>query len=194
MFWLTTIFKNKCKATLFLMPKIFPQDIRIERLDKNHSITNFQSYEPELVKFLQEDALDNQSKKISVTYLWFLKETNELIGYFTLLNDKINLEGDLKEYFNDKGIFYHSLPAMKIGRLAVDDRFLRRGIGTLMIAYITSRAKQIADRIAGCRFITVDAKRNNSKTNDTLYFYKKVNFEILRNRENITFMYLDLNR
>src|SRR3989344_9507362 len=176
------------------MPKIDAEEIRIEKRSKEHDIKGFQSYEGELVKFLQEDALDNQDKKISVTYLLFLKETNELIGYFTLLNDKINLEGDLKEYFNDKGVFYHSLPALKIGRLAVDDRFLRRGIGTLMIDYIIRRAKLISVKIAGCRFITVDAKRNQETGKDSLTFYQKNRFQVFREGKDATFMHLDLNR
>jgi len=47
-----------------------------------------------LVDFLVEDALENQKNRISVTYLIFL-ESGELVGYVTLLNDRINLEGDL---------------------------------------------------------------------------------------------------
>src|SRR3989344_8097950 len=176
------------------MSNIRPEEIRIEKLSKEHDITGFQCYEKELVKFLNEDALDNQDKRISMTYLWFLKETNELIGYFTLLNDKINLEGDLKEYFNDKGVFYHSLPALKIGRLAVDDRFLRRGIGTLMIDYIIRRAKLISVKIAGCRFITVDAKRKQKKRKKYFSFYYKKKFQVFREGKDATFMHLDLNR
>ena len=97
--------------------KIKVDAIRIERLSNKHFIKDFKSYEKDLIDFLFEDALDNQEKKISVTYLWFLKETNELLGYITLLNDKINLEGNLKAYFRDKGILYKALPALKIGRL-----------------------------------------------------------------------------
>ena len=156
------------------MSKIRTEEIRIEKLTKDHIINDFQCYEEELVKCLQEDALDHQNKKISITYLWFLKEKNELIGYFTLLTDKINLEGDLKRYFSDKGVFYHSLPAIKIGRLAVDNRFLRRGIGSLMIEYIVRRAKLISTRIHGCRFITVDAKSTS------IPFYGKNRFKVFR--------------
>lgn len=81
------------------LPKIKPEEIRIERIHSYHQINKFISYEKELVDFLVEDALKNQNKKISVTYLWFLKETNRLIGYITLLNDRINLEGNLKAAF-----------------------------------------------------------------------------------------------
>src|SRR3989344_3157337 len=141
------------------MSNIGPEEIRIEKLSKEHDITGFQSYEKELVKFLKEDALDNQDKRISMTYLWFLKETNELIGYFTLL---------------------------KIARLAVDNRFLRKGIGTLMIEYIVRRAKSISIKIAGCRFVTVDAKKNS------IPFYLKNEFKIFKEEKDTIFMHLDV--
>ena len=168
------------------MPNIRPEEIKIEKLGKEHDIKGFQCYEKELVKFLNEDALDNQDKRISMTYLWFLKETNEIIGYFTLLNDKINLEGNLKKYFNDKNIKYSNLPSLKIARLAVDNRFLRRGLGTLMIEYIVRRAKFISIKIAGCRFVTVDAKKNS------IPFYLKNEFKIFKEEKDTIFMHLDV--
>ena len=79
--------------------KIEPQNITIEKLDNKHDLSNFKSYEKELKNFLIEDALNNQKQKLSVTFLWFYE--NKLIGYVTLLNDKINLEGNLKEFFSD---------------------------------------------------------------------------------------------
>lgn len=174
-------------------PKVNIEDIRIERIQAHHDVTNFRSYEKELADFLIEDALDNQHKKISVTYLWFLKETNELVGYITLLNDRVNLEGNLKDFFRDKGILYKSLPALKIGRLAVDDNFLRRGLGKLMIAFATKIAERIFITYSGCRFITLDAKRNEDKSKDALHFYTKSEFKILKETSTgTTPMYLDL--
>lgn len=172
------------------MEKINVNNIRIERMSKKHDISGFQSYEKELVKFLVEDALDNQIKRISVTYLWFLK-TGELVGHITLLNDRINLEGDLKATFREKGVSYKALPALKIGRLCVDDKFLRRGLGTLMMAFTVKVANNIFDEYSGCRFIVLDAKR--TKDSDPIHFYKKMGFNILKERiKGTTPMYLDL--
>ena len=166
------------------------EDIRIERIHEKHMVSGFQSYEQELVDFLIEDALKDQQKQISVTYLWFLNH-GELAGYVTLLNDRINLEDDLKEFFRKKNIHYHSLPALKIGRLCVDNRFLRQGIGTLMIAFAVKVAHHIFNQYAGCRFIVVDAKRNAQ--HDPIHFYKKIRFRLLKERKKgTTPMFLDL--
>ncbi len=170
--------------------KIVASDIKIERISERHDVSQFKSYENELVQFLQEDALDNQRKRISVTYLWFLR-TGELMGYVTLLNDRINLEGDLKINFKQKNIRYHSLPALKIGRLCVDNKFLRMGVGTLMIAFAAKIAHHIYHNYSGCRFIVLDSLRN--KENDVIHFYKRIGFDILKERQKgTTPMYLDL--
>lgn len=98
---------------------------------------------------------------------------------------------ELKDLFRKKGIKYHSLPALKVGRLCVDDRFLRRGIGTLMLAFAVKVAHHIFNEYAGCRFIVLDAKRNSKS--DLVHFYKKLGFLALKERKNRTTpMYLDL--
>src|SRR3989344_6811194 len=172
------------------MEKIKVEDVRIERLNEKHSLNNFQSYEQELVDFLLEDALNNQKNRISVTYLWFLNNS-KLAGYITLLSDRINLEGDVKDMFRRKGIEYHSLPALKVGRLCVDDCYLRRGLGTLMLAFAVKVANRIFNECAGCRFMVLDAKKNPK--NNPIHFYKKLGFQTLKERKKgTTPMYLDL--
>jgi ribosomal protein S18 acetylase RimI-like enzyme len=170
--------------------KITANDLIIERMRENHDVSGFQSYERELVDFLVEDALDNQFKRISATYLWFL-QTGELVGYISLLNDRINLEGGLKTVFREKGVLYKALPALKIGRLCVDDRYLRMGIGTLMVAFATKVAHRIFEGYSGCRFIVLDAKRNKEK--DAIHFYKRIGFKTFKERKKGTSpMFLDL--
>ena len=172
-------------------PKIESDEIIIEKIEDKHDLSNFKSYEKELVDFLIEDALNNQKQKLSVTFLWFYK--SNLVGYVTLLNDKINLEGNLKEFFREKDIHYKSLPALKIGRLCVHDDFLRRGLGKLMVQFSIQQANEISKNKAGCRFITLDAKRNEKRELDSIHFYRKIGFEMLKERNKGTMpMYLDL--
>ena len=174
------------------LSKINPEELYLEIISSMHEISNFESYEQELVDFLHEDALDNQKKQISITYLWFLKSTKELVAYVTVLADAISLQGEMKEYFKQKGIPYKSLPAIKIGRLCVSDSYLGRGIGTLMIEFVVILAQKISKEM-GFRFITTDAKRNIDSTRNSIHFYKKFGFEVLKQREKGTIpMYKDL--
>ena len=171
--------------------KIKPNEIKIEKLNRSHDLSKFKSYEPELVDFLQEDALRNQEQSLSLTFLWFVEKN--LVGYVTLLTDKINLEGNLKRFFKEKDIHYKSLPALKIGRLCVHDNYLKQGLGRLMVQFAIQKANEINDDKAGCRFITLDAKRNIDKRLDSIHFYKKMSFKVLKERrKGTTPMYLDL--
>ena len=174
--------------------KIRINEIEIEQINESHKevISKFASYEKELVDFLVEDALNNQKKQMSITYLWFFNPKKELVAYVTALADGISLQGELKEHFRQQGILYKSLPALKIGRLCVCDEYLGRGIGTLMIEFILVLAQRISKDI-GLRFITTDAKRNPDPRKDSVHFYKKFGFEVLKHREKGTMpMYKDL--
>ncbi len=164
---------------------LLSEEVEIEIIDEKYDVTDFKSYELELIEFLIDDALDNQRKNISVTFLWFYQ--NKLVSYISLLTDRISLEGDLREYFRGEGIYYKTLPALKIGRLCVDDRFLRRGLGKLMVGFAVDKAKEITKNKAGCRFVTVDAKEGS------IDLYKKLGFEPLQEKSGTTLpLYLDI--
>src|SRR3989338_7546820 len=87
-----------------------------------------------------------------------------------------------------------SLPAIKIGRLCVSDDYVGRGIGTLIIEFCIILADKIGKDI-GLRFITTDAKRNQNPRKESIHFYKRFGFEILKQREKGALpMYKDLDR
>src|SRR3989344_4994058 len=158
--------------------KIPIEEIEIVSLSEKHSwmLPVFKSFEKELVQFLADDALDNQKKKISRTHLWIHRPTGKLMGYITLLTDKIKLHPEMMKKFTEKGIRYKSLPALKIGRICVHDDFLRKGIGTHMIDWAISVTRKV-NEFAGCRFITLEAKRYDDKEKDPVHFYRKNGFE-----------------
>ncbi len=169
--------------------KISLSDLRIEKLSKRHNkiIDNFQSSNKELKDFLVEDALDNQEMAISTTYLWFFNPKNELAAYITILADAIRIHGTrLGKSFVDQGVNYKTLPAMKIGRLCVDDNYVKKGIGK-QTTYFAMKKMIRMNEVIGCRFLVVDAKP------DSVKFYKKMDFEVLKQREKGTLpMYYDM--
>lgn len=159
-------------------------------LSDSHDLSRFHSYEQELVNFLRKHALHDQKHKISLTFLWFYGM--DFVGYITLLNDKLTLNSTLRKFFTQKEIFYNSLPALKIGRLCVDDRYIGRGIGKIMVQFAIDCAKKINMTWSGCRFLTLDAKRGIEFARNPVLFYKKNGFCVLKEKENSALMYLDL--
>ena len=169
--------------------KVKSEDIRTEKLEEKHAklLDEFSTENKELKAFLVEDALKNQQLSISTTYLWFYKPTGELVAYISLLNDSLRIrETELEKLFVEKGILYKSLPALKIGRLCVDNRFTGRGIGTFLTKFAMIKASKIGEDV-GCRFLVLDSKK------EAVEFYKKMGFWILRGDEKEAIpMYYDL--
>ena len=184
------------------------------RLEERYDslINQFQSSNRNLKDYLVEDALRDQNLCVSTTRLVFdsvnFRKGNKmpskliLLGYVTITNDSISLNGDLKSAFRGKGIDYKALPAMKIGRLCVDDRYKKRHIGKLILLYCIRKAVYL-NQNAACRFITLDAKRNPQPDKDSLHFYRRYGFDVLphkdRNKDELmrqqtgeTPMYMDI--
>ncbi|MBN2734721.1 MAG: GNAT family N-acetyltransferase [Methanomicrobiaceae archaeon] len=105
---------------------------------------------------MKEDALDNQLRNFSVTHLAYWN--HNLVGYFTLVNDCISVDNlNPEDRYDD--IIYRRYPALKIARIATDTNYEKKGIGSLMIDEIFYIAFEVSKR-AGCRLLTVDAKKN----------------------------------
>src|SRR3546814_20053741 len=56
---------------------------------------------------------------------------------------------------------YHHYPAVKIARLAVDQRVQKMGLGEGLVNLAVGQAKNIICPAVGCRFITVDSKKQS---------------------------------
>ena len=162
--------------------KIAENSLFFERLSEEHApfLSYFENQERDLVDFLRDDALKNQKIFISTTFVAFIDSPDrKLVGYITLLADSVRIREseELEKRFIDKGIGYSYLPAMKIGRMAVDEKFQGRGIGKSMIQFAIGIVEKMNELI-GCRFLTVDAKTGARK------FYEKIGFRVLVEKPN----------
>lgn len=154
---------------------------RIIRLTSDHTYLPFDCGDSDLNDFLVSDAKAYQEKLLSVTYL--IESAGKTVLYFTLSNDKItSLENTNSFWRKIKSLFPHSkhrkdYPAVKIGRLAVDQSFQRSGAGwgSMILGYI--KHWMLTDNKTGCRFITVDAYR------DAVPFYQSNGFKFMGSSE-----------
>lgn len=65
-------------------------DFKIELLNQYHNLSSFDCGDDDLNEFLKKDAFIEQKKKLSLTHLIFYQ--GEVIGYFSLLTDKISVK------------------------------------------------------------------------------------------------------
>ena len=92
------------------------------------------------------------------------------------------------------------MPAIKIGRLAIDEKYAHKGLGSEILMSVLFNVKNIAEDNAGLRFVTVEgyASAYNFYTNhnfinlekDDDKIKEKLDIIIERNPEQTFYLYL----
>ncbi len=115
---------------------------------------------------------------ISKTFLLLHRKTNELLAYMTFSADSIKLTNEEKELHDISKVPYASIPALKVGKLAVNkevsDEVKRKGYGLFMLDMARAFAFDMNEMGIACRFITVDADIEYEP--NTPKFYQKNGF------------------
>lgn len=169
--------------------KLYP----VIRLEQNTEMKPFKCTDEDLNDFLLSEAKDYQKELLAVTYLVMDPDTNAVVAYYSLLNDQIRFTTESKKARNsiNRNVPHAKqrthYPAMKIGRLAVDQRYAHQGIGQYVIKLIMST---LATRFpSGCRVLTVDAYAN------AVSFYERCGFRFFTETDEgdeTRLMYYDL--
>ena len=151
------------------------------QLSTDTKIKPFKCAEEDLNGFLFDDAKHFQNELMAVTYLLEDEDENVTVAYFSLLADKITFNPDEKSLWNrlNRNIpnskRRRSYPALKIGRLAVNENYSGKGVGTFVvdsIKYAFTTVKRL-----GCRFLTVDALKSATS------FYEKNGFRFFTEQD-----------
>ena len=169
-------------------------EIRI--LQKDEMVKSFNCGDDDLNDFLLNRSNSFRKALLAVTYVFENIESKEIIGYFSLANDRVSLtDFENKTEFNRfrrnrfvNGKRMKSYPSVKICRLGINKDFHGKGIGSMLLNFIKSYF--LEENKTGCRFITVDAY------NDAIPFYQNNDFQHLKKEESDTvtrLLYYDLN-
>ena len=114
----------------------------------------------DLRDFLIDDALEYVRQALARVYLGW--EGTELVGFFALSCGLVRFEEMSRQVQADTGLdaldSVRTAPVILLGRLAVDDRFRRQGIGTWLFDQAVAVAKFLVAPLVGCRFLLMDAK------------------------------------
>lgn len=171
-------------------------DFELIRLKSDTTILPFDCGNSDLNGFLFDDAKNYAKELLGTTYI--IQSKTDTVAYFNYLNDKIShTEIGNKTKFVDRisSLFpagkdgYTSYPAVKIGRLAVSEKYKGSGFGKEILNF--TKALFVDNNRTGCKFITVDAYR------ESLDFYQKNGFKYLSSRDkksDTRLMYYNLER
>jgi GNAT superfamily N-acetyltransferase len=157
--------------------KINEDLIDVLKLEPNVDITTLDCMddnnldEEELHKFLNEDALNDQSNKLSVTRLIYYDDIP--IGYFTIAMYSI-LCGNFKE--DDRPSTNTKIyPALILTNIAIDRKYRGRGFGQYVLKWVTGFGRVESKKI-GCRYIALFAR-------NAIEFYLKNNFTLCEGQD-----------
>ncbi len=162
------------------MSRLFSQDLSIDPTKlifqpfwETQRVKNFDCGVIELNDFLNTDEVEQyQKNKLGQTTLVYYE--GEVVGYYTLSNDGLRIDyvKTTKGFSKLGEMRINQIPGIKIGRLAIDNKWQARGIGRSLIQRIAMKGFD-TDHYGdvACRLLIVEAKEQ------AFNFYKKAGFQ-----------------
>lgn len=129
-----------------------------ELLASQHIIVDFHCSEPSLDEWLKRKALKNQTIGASRTFIICELGTKQVIGFYALATGSVQrqtLSGALRRNMPEP------IPVLVLGRLAVDERYHRLGLGVGLLKDAVLRARQVAEQV-GTKALLVHALSDNA--------------------------------
>ena len=107
-------------------------------LDATHDRTTFRSDSEPLNRYLREQVTQDIRRRVAACFVAITDE-QRIAGYYTLASASILLV-DLPTNMSKKLPRYPTVPAVRMGRLAVDRAFKGQGLGGALLADALDRA------------------------------------------------------
>lgn len=128
---------------------------------------DFNSSSAVLNSYLQTQAPQDEKRELAKCFVLINQKNEQIIGYYTLSATLIKVENIPKANIQKK-IRYPNIPAVLVGRLAIDQRFVGQGYGKFLIADVLHK---VSNAKMGIATLLVEAKDDNA-----IAFYKKLGF------------------
>lgn len=157
-------------------------EYQVERLAAHHNRPAFSCGVPALDAYLHRQAGQEQRRLVTVVYVMVpVDDPTIVVGYYTLSSCEVE-PTDLPEAFVSRLPRYPALPAILLGRLALDHRYRGQKLGAALLANALERARTVAQQ-AGSVAVLVDAKNDSARA-----FYEHHGFQILTSRPGRLFL------
>lgn len=144
-----------------------PSRKTIGKLNDSHLLDSFDCGIRDLNRFLIDHALHNQRANSVNTYV--ACEESKVIGFYSLaVGSVIHAQAPIRI---TKGLAKHPVPVMLLARLAVDQTYHGKGVGSGLLKDALQRTA-LAAEIAGIRALLVHAKDDSVKQ-----WYQRFNFD-----------------
>lgn len=132
-----------------------PSSYRIESLHGRHDRAGFSCGKPALDRYLREQARQDARRKFAAPFVAVAEGAATVAGYYTLSALSVVMS-DLPADVVKRLPRYPEVPVTRLGRLAVDTRHRRRGLGEHLLMDSLSRSLAASARVASFA-VVVDA-------------------------------------
>lgn len=124
----------------------------VEKLDR-HDRASFSCGDDTLDRYFREQAGQDQARGAANCFVLVERSSGISIGYCTLTNAEIARISFPSRVRKKLGV-YRTVPAVLVGRLAIDSRYQRRHLGEALLAWAV---EQMQHSPAACAVLVVDA-------------------------------------
>jgi GNAT superfamily N-acetyltransferase len=132
---------------------------QIVRLSSEHDRTDFCSGSDPLDRYLCERASQDFKRYVATPFVLYDLDARRIAGYYTLAATSIQL-ADLPVAMQKKLPRYPLVPAILLGRLAVDERYQRQGLGAFLL--VDALRRSLMNEIVATA-VVIDAKDDTAR-------------------------------
>ena len=158
-----------------------PYRFRIEPLGPHHERASFSCGVPALDTYLHQRAGQDVRRFVAAPFVLCEGEAATVLGYYTLSSLSIDLEAFPEQTARKFGR-YPEIPAILIGRFAVDQRWHGHRLGQRLLLNALRRSWRQTTEIAAAAVIV------DSKNPGTSEFYKRHGFQAFDDQPNRLFI------
>lgn len=134
--------------------------LSIESLDKKHQKKEFNCGQELLNRYIQNQAGQDVKRKLTACFVT-ANEDNTIMGYYTLSSNSIPKDTFPPDMAAKLPPSYTELPAILLGRLAIDIRFQGKGLGKFLLIDALNRCVCLATQL-GVLAVIVDPIDDNA--------------------------------
>lgn len=173
----------------------FYNNYTIRKLGLGERVKAFTCDDADLDDFILNDAPLYRDALLTVTYIIERNSDMEVVGYFSLANDRVSIKDfpsnnefnkfRRHKFVNEKRLTNY--PAVKLCRFALSNAVKGQRLGSMLLDFM--KRFFVSDNKTGCRFMTVDAYHSAEP------FYAKNGFLYLNRADEgkpIRLMFYDL--
>ena len=156
-----------------------PAPFRFEPLGEAHDRNAFRCGEEALDRYFQTQVTQDIRRRITNCFVAVEAQTGQVAAFYTLSAASVALT-KLPPEETKRLPRYPTLPAVRVGRLAVDEKFQGRGLAAAMLMNAVHRTMQVR---AAAFTLLVDAKNDRG-----VAFYQRHGFRALESQPRTLFL------